>query len=112
MAIDLAIGLLPWVDNFAHIGGFLTGFLLGFVLLVRPQYGWEESYDSASHQYGAPRSRSKYNPCQYLLCFIAAVLVVGGIAVGIVMLLKGENGNKLCKWCHHLDCIETSRWTC
>lgn len=111
MAIDLAIGLLPWVDNFAHIGGFLTGFLLGFVILVRPQYGWEESGNSPS-QYGAPRARSKYNPCQYLLFFIAAVLVVGGLAVGIVMLLKGENGNKLCKWCHHLDCIETSRWTC
>ncbi|KAF3584400.1 hypothetical protein F2Q69_00026492, partial [Brassica cretica] len=111
VAIDLAIGLLPWVDNFAHIGGFLTGFLLGFVLLVRPQYGWEESGNSPS-QYGAPRARSKYNPCQYLLFFIAAVLVVAGLAVGIVMLLKGENGNKLCKWCHHLDCIETSRWTC
>jgi predicted GNAT superfamily acetyltransferase len=33
IAINLAIGMLPHVDNFAHIGGFLTGFLLGFVLL-------------------------------------------------------------------------------
>ncbi|KAF2320329.1 hypothetical protein GH714_027156 [Hevea brasiliensis] len=42
VAINLAIGILPHVDNFAHIGGFLVGFLLGFVLLPRPRYGWLE----------------------------------------------------------------------
>lgn len=44
IAINLAIGILPHVDNFAHIGGFLTGFLLGFVLLMRPHYGWMQRY--------------------------------------------------------------------
>ncbi|XWS38406.1 hypothetical protein CRYUN_Cryun19dG0128400 [Craigia yunnanensis] len=38
IAINLAVGILPHVDNFAHIGGFLVGFLLGFVLLLRPQF--------------------------------------------------------------------------
>ncbi|KAM7256408.1 hypothetical protein ACFE04_012149 [Oxalis oulophora] len=28
------------VDNFAHLGGFTSGFLLGFVFLIRPQNGW------------------------------------------------------------------------
>ncbi|TYH59483.1 hypothetical protein ES332_D08G224800v1 [Gossypium tomentosum] len=40
IAINLVVGILPHVDNFAHIGGFLTGFLLGFVLLLRPQFGF------------------------------------------------------------------------
>ncbi|KAE9447783.1 hypothetical protein C3L33_20310, partial [Rhododendron williamsianum] len=40
VVINLAMGILPHVDNFAHIGGFLSGFLLGFVLLIRPQFGW------------------------------------------------------------------------
>ncbi|CAM8924652.1 unnamed protein product [Rhodiola kirilowii] len=39
IAINLAVGILPHVDNFAHIGGFLSGFLLGFtaglILLFR-----------------------------------------------------------------------------
>ncbi|CAL9214740.1 unnamed protein product [Arabidopsis halleri] len=109
IAVDLAIGLLPWVDNFAHIGGLLTGFFLGFILLIQPQVGWEESRKSS--QYGA-RARSKYNPCQYLLFFIATVLVVAGLTIGLVMLFKGENGNKHCKWCHRLDCYPTSKWSC
>ncbi|VVA91133.1 unnamed protein product [Arabis nemorensis] len=109
VAIDLAIGLLPWVDNFSHIGGFLTGFLLGFVLLIQPQNAWEEYRNSAP--YGA-RPRPKYNPCQYVLFFIGAVLVVAGLTVGTVMLFKGENGNKHCEWCHYLDCYPTSKWSC
>lgn len=40
VAVDLALGAFPGVDNFAHIGRFGTGFLLGFVLLIRPHYGW------------------------------------------------------------------------
>ncbi|CAN4102457.1 unnamed protein product [Withania somnifera] len=36
IAINLAVGILPHVDNFAHLGGFITGFLLGCVLLLRP----------------------------------------------------------------------------
>ncbi|ESQ35555.1 hypothetical protein EUTSA_v10008314mg [Eutrema salsugineum] len=109
VAIDLAIGLLPSVDNFSHIGGFITGFLLGFVLLIRPQFGWEESNNA--YQYGG-RARPKYNPCQYVLLFVGAVSVVGVLTVGTVMLFKGENGNKHCKWCHRLDCFPTSKWSC
>ncbi|MBA0700831.1 hypothetical protein Goari_020376, partial [Gossypium aridum] len=40
IVLNLAVGVLPHIDNFANIGGFFTGFLLGFVLLVRPQSGW------------------------------------------------------------------------
>ncbi|RXH84629.1 hypothetical protein DVH24_032913 [Malus domestica] len=36
--INLAVGILPHVDNFAHIGGFVSGFLLGFLFLIRPQF--------------------------------------------------------------------------
>ncbi|KAL1809681.1 hypothetical protein ACET3Z_026671 [Daucus carota] len=30
VAIHLAVGILPNVDNFAHLGGFIAGFLLGY----------------------------------------------------------------------------------
>ena len=38
--INLAVGILPHVDNFAHIGGFVSGFLLGFLFLIHPQFKW------------------------------------------------------------------------
>ncbi|THU54413.1 hypothetical protein C4D60_Mb10t24810 [Musa balbisiana] len=46
IVINLAVGLLPDVDNFAHIGGFVSGFLLGFMLLIRPQFGWSSQEGS------------------------------------------------------------------
>ncbi|KAK3039285.1 hypothetical protein RJ639_027989 [Escallonia herrerae] len=61
--INLAVGILPHVDNFAHIGGFLTGFLLGFVLLPRPQFGWIERRNLPADV----RVKSKYKGYQYVL---------------------------------------------
>ncbi|KAL0297814.1 UNVERIFIED_CONTAM: RHOMBOID-like protein 2 [Sesamum radiatum] len=74
IAINLAVGILPHVDNFAHIGGFLTGFLLGFVLLVRPQFGWLES----RHRPAATRLKSKYTVYQYVFWITATILLVVG----------------------------------
>ncbi|KAI4347515.1 hypothetical protein L6164_008325 [Bauhinia variegata] len=58
IVINLAIGILPRVDNFADIGGFLTGFLLGFILL--------------------PRLKSKYKAYQYVLWVVSLALLVIG----------------------------------
>ncbi|XP_010278573.1 PREDICTED: RHOMBOID-like protein 2 [Nelumbo nucifera] len=108
VAINLAVGILPHVDNFAHIGGFLTGFLLGFVLLLRPQFGWIERHNLPANA----RVKSKYKAYQYVLWLVALILLIAGFVVGLVMLFKGENGNKHCSWCHYLSCVPTSRWKC
>lgn len=34
---NFVLGFLPYVDNFSNIGGFISGFLLGSVLLFSPQ---------------------------------------------------------------------------
>ncbi|KAL6550032.1 RHOMBOID-like protein 3 [Orobanche minor] len=72
VVINLAVGILPHVDNYAHIGGFLSGFLLGFVLLIRPQFGWLES----RHRPDEARLVSKYSMYQYVLLIAATVLWV------------------------------------
>lgn len=33
------LGLLPWIDNWAHISGFLFGFLLAFALIPYVSFG-------------------------------------------------------------------------
>lgn len=74
LVLNLGLGILPGVDNFAHIGGFLTGFLLGFVLLPRPQYGWMERRNLPADV----RVRSKYKPYQYVLWLVSLALLVAG----------------------------------
>ncbi|KAJ7004012.1 RHOMBOID-like protein 2 [Populus alba] len=108
IAINLAVGILPHVDNFAHIGGFMSGFLLGFVFLLRPQFGWAEN----RHSPADGLVKSKHKAYQYVFMLAAAVLLIVGFTLALVMLFKGENGNDHCSWCHYLSCVPTSKWNC
>ncbi|KAJ9706615.1 hypothetical protein PVL29_001868 [Vitis rotundifolia] len=108
IAINLAVGILPHVDNFAHIGGFLAGFLLGFILLLRPQFGWVKR----QHRPADALVKSKHKVYQYVFWLVAIALLIVGFAVGLVMLFRGENGNDHCSWCHYLSCVPTSKWKC
>ncbi|KAL9426263.1 hypothetical protein AB3S75_033107 [Citrus x aurantiifolia] len=110
IAINLAVGILPHVDNFAHIGGFISGFLLGFVFLIRPQFGWVEQRYALSG-YSA-LSRRKFKTYQCILWIVSLVLVIVGLTLGLVMLLRGVDANDHCSWCHYLSCVPTSRWSC
>ncbi|WOL18146.1 RHOMBOID-like protein 3 [Canna indica] len=108
IVVNLAIGLFPHVDNFAHIGGFLSGFLLGFVLLIRPQFGWMQLQTMPS----SARVTSKYKAYQCVLWVISLLLLIAGFTIGLVMLFRGVNGNDHCQWCHYLNCVRTSSWSC
>lgn len=77
ISINLAVGILPKVDNFAHIGGFLSGFLLGFVLLIRPQFGWI-SQKKAPPGYMINCVKSKHKPYQYVFWVISLILLIAG----------------------------------
>lgn len=70
-AMNLVLGIFPHVDNFAHIGGFTTGFLLGFVLLIRPQLEWLEQPSSVKS-----KSKPKYKKHQMILWLLALILLI------------------------------------
>lgn len=109
--INLAVGILPHVDNFAHIGGFISGFLLGFISLIRPHFGWVRQ-KHAPPGYIVSSAKSKHKPYQYVLLVLSAVLLISGFCVLFIMVLKGVNGNTHCSWCHYLSCVPTSLWSC
>ncbi|XP_020087391.1 RHOMBOID-like protein 2 [Ananas comosus] len=111
IAINLAVGILPHVDNFAHIGGFITGFFLGFVILIRPQFKWI-SQKSAPLGYHSSPVKHKHKMYQYVLWVIAAIVLIVGFILGLVMLFRGVNMNEHCSWCHYLSCVPTSKWSC
>jgi membrane associated rhomboid family serine protease len=110
IVINLAVGILPHVDNFAHLGGFSSGFLLGFVFLMRPQFGWVNQRYSPAYARDAPKP--KYKTYQRVLWILSLILVVAGMIVGLVSLLRGTNLNDHCSWCHYMSCVPTSRWNC
>ncbi|KAK9914211.1 hypothetical protein M0R45_038002 [Rubus argutus] len=110
IGINLGIGIFPRIDNFAHIGGFLTGFLIGFVLMPRPQYGWMDQLNLPA---GVNLNiKSKFKAYQYVLWLLSVVLLIAGFNIALVMLFRGGNGNEQCHWCHYLSCVPTSRWDC
>ncbi|KAE8651010.1 RHOMBOID-like protein 1 [Cucumis sativus] len=111
IAINLAVGILPHVDNFAHIGGFISGFLLGFVFLIRPQFGWvSQRYTSQTNSsFGA---NHKFKIYQCVLWIISLILLIAGFTVGMVLLSRGFDANRHCSWCHYLSCVPTSKWSC
>jgi len=88
IAINLAVGILPHVDNFAHLGGFTSGFLLGFVFLIRPQYGYFNQRNNP-RGYAAPSAKSKHKPYQYVLWITSLVLLIAGYtSFSFIMITK------------------------
>ncbi|TKY48412.1 RHOMBOID protein 1 [Spatholobus suberectus] len=112
IVINLAVGILPHVDNFAHIGGFVSGFLLGFIFLIRPQFKWISRQRNSHSGHAAPPVKYKHKPYQYVLWVISFILLTAGLITGLVLLLRSVNLNDRCSWCHYLSCVPTSKWSC
>lgn len=117
--ISVAFGLMPQVDNFANLGGFLTGFLLGFVLLLRPQRGFKDTRHLTQREaYVVNNEHSDlppvgmYSKSQRVLRALALVLLVGLLAAGCVVLFMDLKFYKHCNWCHYLACVPKLKWTC
>ncbi|XP_058536380.1 inactive rhomboid protein 1 isoform X3 [Ochotona princeps] len=79
-----AFGLLPWIDNFAHISGFISGLFLSFAFLPYISFGKFDLY----------RKR-----CQIII-FQAVFL---GLLAGLVVLFYVYPVR--CEWCEALTCI-------
>ncbi|XP_038718543.1 RHOMBOID-like protein 8 [Tripterygium wilfordii] len=112
-AINFGIGLLPYVDNFANIGGFLSGVLLGFVLLFNPQIREVALNKGGFYDYGVKSStklKEKLDrPVMRSVSLLLFTLVVAGTLVAV---LQGLNVNHYCRWCRYIDCIPSARWSC
>ncbi|XP_078519197.1 inactive rhomboid protein 1 isoform X1 [Lissotriton helveticus] len=79
-----AFGLLPWIDNFAHISGFISGFFLSFAFLPYISFGRFDLY----------RKR-----CQIIIF----LLIFFGLFSGLVVLFYFYPIK--CEWCEYLTCI-------
>ncbi|KAI5479790.1 hypothetical protein MNV49_002602 [Pseudohyphozyma bogoriensis] len=89
IVVGLALGLVPGVDNFAHIGGFLIGLLMAIVLFPM------------IHQ--TKRHR--------IICIVLRVIAAPLVVVLFVVLIRNfyeTDPSKACSWCRYLSCWPTS----
>ncbi|XP_029977687.1 inactive rhomboid protein 1 isoform X3 [Sphaeramia orbicularis] len=79
-----SFGLLPWIDNFAHICGFVSGFFLSFAFLPYISFGRSDMY------------RKRVQICVFLLIFL-------GLFSALAVLFYVYPVK--CEWCEYLTCI-------
>uniref|UniRef100_A0A665THW5 Inactive rhomboid protein n=1 Tax=Echeneis naucrates TaxID=173247 RepID=A0A665THW5_ECHNA len=79
-----SFGLLPWIDNFAHICGFISGFFLSFAFLPYISFGRSDMY------------RKRIQICVFLLVFLGMFS-----ALAVLFYVYPVK----CEWCEYLTCI-------
>ncbi|KAI7820852.1 rhomboid family-domain-containing protein [Gamsiella multidivaricata] len=87
--VSFGFGLLPFLDNFAHIGGFFSGILTGLVFMPVVYFSKRDKYIKLG------------------LRFIALPVIVLIIVLGLTNFYKGVNN---CSWCKYLSCLPINGW--
>ncbi|KAF4976513.1 hypothetical protein FZEAL_6831 [Fusarium zealandicum] len=124
MVIAFVLGLLPLLDNFAHIGGFLMGISLGICVLhspnsLRRRMGQELSYAAVSPGTGETPPPFFKNPVGFFKgrkplwwawWLVRAGFLVMIIVVFIVLLDNFYKRRDSCSWCKYLSCLPVNGW--
>lgn len=85
--ISLVLGLLPYIDNFAHIGGFIFGLELSFIFVLK--FDWDRLWKKR---------------LRYVLLVLFSILYILN-TVGFFILLFQFDVNNFCPNCHYVSCI-------
>ncbi|KAH8102553.1 hypothetical protein BXZ70DRAFT_789558 [Cristinia sonorae] len=89
LLIAFAIGYIPFVDNFAHIGGFLMGLLTG----------------AALYPIISPNHRHRIIVYVFRAAGLAAAIV---LFVVLIRNFYTSDPYSACSWCRYLSCIPAS----
>jgi membrane associated rhomboid family serine protease len=93
LCLLLLLGLLPWVDNYAHIVGFFTGFLLAYALM--PYISFQ-------------RSRQRTQRLILMSGSLLAALLVYAALFAVFYAVPARE----CEWCKYLTCIPFTQDFC
>ena len=129
IVISFVLGLLPGLDNFSHIGGFLMGLVLGICILHSPN-SLRERVESKNPVYGAVttkrRKRSKdgmqsfvkdpvgflkdRKPFWWAWWAVRVAALVGVLVCFVVLLNNFYKYRTTCSWCKYLSCLVSSSY--
>ena len=86
---SLLLGTLPYVDNLAHVGGFISGLMAGILFMPKIYFG-------------------KWDKRRKLLFMI---LAVPALATYFTFTTKSfYDGTNSCEWCKYFNCIPGMPW--
>jgi membrane associated rhomboid family serine protease len=100
LIVQSLIGFTPYVDNFAHLGGLLYGFLIGFMIMERLPLSFFGKGKGCCHQF------------RILSChFFAAVLATFLLLLSSIWLSQSDGVTSPCPKCRYISCAPFPFWT-
>ncbi|KAJ1928171.1 hypothetical protein IWQ60_002293 [Tieghemiomyces parasiticus] len=86
IGLTFVLGLLPGIDNFAHIGGFIAGLFAGLIFLSNLPF-------------------DKYTRTIRIISWVISVAVIITLfTAGLVTFYNGTDPEDICSWCKNLTC--------
>lgn len=90
------IGVLPWIDNFANLFGFISGFLISLILMPY--------FTVSSSKEDSPEEINRRMKCVRVAIVLICLPLLLGILAGLVLLFYLYPLDN-CEWCNWINCI-------
>ena len=89
-----ALGTLPYIGNFVHIGGFVFGIFASLVFLPRSNF-------------------RRFQTMALYTCFKGVfALLLAALAIVFCIFFAFDKKSKFCSWCQYLDCVPYTEHFC
>jgi membrane associated rhomboid family serine protease len=109
--VDLSLGLLPFIDNFSHVGGFFMGFVLTLALLGAPKNS--RRIVRANRSYTQRRfggyffDRSKR---WWLWWTVRLTMLITALVIFLILTINFYHRTIHCSWCRYISCLPIKNW--
>ncbi|KAG4090541.1 rhomboid-domain-containing protein [Neocallimastix lanati (nom. inval.)] len=88
--ISLGVGFLPFVDNFAHVGGFVTGLITGLIFLPSIKFNLKDRIIKKT------------------ITIISIPVLV--IIMSYLIISFYSSDARRCEWCKYANCLPINGW--
>jgi len=97
--LNLCIGFTPYVDNFMHVGGFVSGIIIGCTLF--------------SKKHTSESGRRRRTCLQREIVFVSALLLLALLGACVAAMLSPDVKQvfRSCTACEQLNCVEITLFT-